>query len=193
MTESSYGRVVRLHFACRAKLPIGSSLRVTSSHLFDPGSLTPADPSDAKSASALAAKSSLPDNANMDISQMAFDVQQSYASSVEMVTTPEEWPLWRTRKPVVITLRHHHGKVEQHRYRYLVVTPGAQDNELVQGDDGDDDMQGIEVHGARGMGAVTSQDDNFIGADVMLWEDPFSATVSFIYESCSQNFLYRFR
>lgn len=171
MTESSYGRVVRLHFACKAELPIGSSLRVTSSHLFDPGSLTPADPNDAKSASATAAHSSLPDNANMDISQMSLSVQQSYASSVEMVTSPDEWPVWRTRKPVVITLRHHHGKVEQHRYRYLVVTPGAQENELIDGSA--EFMQDVELQGASGMGAVTTQDDNYIGTNVMLWEDPF--------------------
>jgi hypothetical protein len=187
MTESSYGRVVRLHFACKAELPIGSSLRVTSSHLFDPGSLTPADPNDAKSASATAAQSSLPDNANMDISQMSLSVQQSYASSVEMVTSPDEWPVWRTRKPVVITLRHHHGKVEQHRYRYLVVNPGAQDNELIDGSA--EFMQDVELHGASGMGAVTTQDDNYIGTNVMLWEDPFISHVRifviFEYENLS--------
>ena len=35
-TSSSEGRVVRVHLACRAYLPIGSSLRVTGSHLWDP-------------------------------------------------------------------------------------------------------------------------------------------------------------
>ena len=51
--------------------------------------------------------------------------EHNYTSSVEMVTSPEEWPVWRTRTPVVVVLRHHHGRVEHHRYRYMVVTPGA--------------------------------------------------------------------
>ena len=41
------GRVVRLHFCCKAELPIGSSLRVTGSTLWAPAQLTAQDPTNA--------------------------------------------------------------------------------------------------------------------------------------------------
>ena len=79
-----------------------------------------------------------------------------YASSVEMVTSPETYPIWRTKRPVVLVLPDRNnsgteyeenadgtmdmdadaddenepgaasGGVFHHHYRYLVVTPGAE-------------------------------------------------------------------
>ena len=193
--SSSYGRVVRLHFACRAKLPLGSSLRVTSSQLWAPGILTPHDPNGAKMISAQASESALPDNQigasgsggggvghdphaglNGNVMGMSQSVQESYASSVEMVTSPDEWPIWRTRKPVIIALRHHHGRVEHHRYRYMVVNPGASgqeegmmDLESVQ----DDGSVSVGFGGASPGGGATTQDDLNAATEVMQWEDPF--------------------
>jgi len=187
--EESYGRVVRLHFACRAELPIGSSLRVTSSQLWAPGTLTPSDPNDAKTVIQQASELALPDNSNVDgeeghgasaLAGMSHSIVQSYASSVEMVTSPDQWPLWKTKKPVVISLRHHHGRFEQHRYRYMVVTPGAKpggsdyrhnfnDDNNQDNDDHDDNLQTQTIQGTT---ICTSNDADF-ATEVMAWEDPF--------------------
>lgn len=94
-STTTYGRVVYLHFACRAPLPIGSYLRVTSSQLWAPGTLTPSDPTDAINVSTKANELALPDNTTdgmIGVEGDAFgfgaNVQLSYASSVEMVTSP---------------------------------------------------------------------------------------------------------
>lgn len=101
------GKVVKLHFACRAELPIGSSLRVTSSNLWG---------------SSVAAGNSLV----TDQQDPAIQEKTLYSSSVELVTTPEEYPLWRTRCPVICAVNTISDTgMFQHRYRYLVVTPGA--------------------------------------------------------------------
>lgn len=208
--SSSYGRVVRLHFACRAELPIGSSLRVTSSQLWAPGMNTPTDPNGAKMISAQASESALPDNqigddangtgarggvgvggrgggaANGGSSVVGSagdgwspSVQESYASSVEMVTSPDEWPVWRTRKPVVISLRHHHGRVEHHRYRYMIVNPGANGNvDNMDDTDGGMDMmddldENISLQDSPAGGGCTTNDDMNAPTEVMRWEDPF--------------------
>jgi hypothetical protein len=44
---------------------------------------------------------------------------------VEMVTTPEDYPVWRTRKPVVVVLTSRKRTIQHHYYRYLVVSPGG--------------------------------------------------------------------
>jgi len=189
----SYGRVVKLHFACRAELPIGSTLRVTSSQLWAPGTLTPSDPTDAKTVSQQATETGLPDKSNVDgddgaLAGMSHSIIQSYASSVEMVTSPDQWPLWTTNKPVVVSLRHHHGRFEQHRYRYLVVTPGARPNEVQDhdhdhdnvrinvnendnDDNNDNDNEFQKVNSKSGV-TCTSNDADF-ATEVMAWEDPF--------------------
>ena len=187
----SYGRVVKLHFACRAELPIGSTLRVTSSQLWAPGTLTPSDPTDAKTVSQQATEAALPDNSNVDgddagaLAGMSNSIIQSYASSVEMVTSPDQWPLWTTNKPVVVSLRHHHGRFEQHRYRYLVVTPGARPGDEVQdnenrnenrneneNDDHDDKDKEFQTAKSKPGATCTSNDADF-ATEVMAWEDPF--------------------
>lgn len=48
-----------------------------------------------------------------------------YTSSVEMVTSPEEYPRWRTKQPVIVVLHNTRSAIQHHYYRYLVVTPGA--------------------------------------------------------------------
>jgi len=132
------GRVVRLHFACRAEVPIGSFLRVTGSSLWAPGStatsLTSAD-SNVDAGEVIQAHRAAGIVQTGCGSGFGMLHEEAYASSVEMVTSPESYPLWRTRKPVVIVLNphehsHHHAegaanKFHSHRYRYLVVTPGA--------------------------------------------------------------------
>eukprot|EP00581_Thalassiosira_minuscula_P010704 CAMPEP_0183728300 /NCGR_PEP_ID=MMETSP0737-20130205/27687_1 /TAXON_ID=385413 /ORGANISM="Thalassiosira miniscula, Strain CCMP1093" /LENGTH=110 /DNA_ID=CAMNT_0025960199 /DNA_START=68 /DNA_END=397 /DNA_ORIENTATION=+ len=49
------GRILRVHLACRAPLPIGSTLRVTGAHLWDPTELgsSASDPTGARRVSAL--------------------------------------------------------------------------------------------------------------------------------------------
>lgn len=92
-STTTYGRVVYLHFACRAALPIGSFLRVTSSQLWAPGSLTPSDPTDAKNIRMTANENALPNNTVdgfVDADGLE-NVGLTYASSVEMVTSPGEF------------------------------------------------------------------------------------------------------
>ncbi len=53
---------MRIHLACRAAIPVGTSLRVTGSHLWDPTETTgsPADPFDARRVSALMGRDAFP-------------------------------------------------------------------------------------------------------------------------------------
>ena len=194
--DSSYGRVVKLHFACVARLPIGSSLRVTSSQLWAPGMSTPSDPTDAKNVSQQANASALPDNSipsdffaddeqaasagilgSSSFGNADASIIHSYASSVEMVTCPDTYPLWRTKKPVIVSLRHHHGRYEHHHYRYMVVNPGAKPNDQLDDDfgkeeKGDDDEQSVKVFRSSNTNVSTTNEENF-STEVMCWEDPF--------------------
>lgn len=116
------GRVVRLHFKCRAELPLGSTLRVTGSTLWAP---------------------------NESLETSSSSSRGSYASSIEMVTSPDTYPIWTTRTPVVIHIHPHFSKpIQHHYYRYLVVTPGAATEHTT---------------------TATTDDD----VSVMEWEDPF--------------------
>eukprot|EP00957_Ditylum_brightwellii_P194702 14831299-Ditylum_brightwellii.AAC.1 len=117
-----------------------------------------------------------------------------YASSVEMVTTPETYPVWRTRTPVVVVLggdgQQHQGSggdgekplnVHHHRYRYMIVNPGADVDHYDDDDDEDGNNAGSNKaekaahHGQEGGGASTSNDAEGSHA-VTLWENPFEAT-----------------
>jgi len=130
------GKVLQLHFACRAELPYGSSLRVTSSSLW-----------------------STVGNGYVSTAQGGdddFEQEQKslYASSVELVTTPADYPLWTTRTPVVCVVNEATGDgVFRHRYRYLVVTPGA----------------GILSYDIEDK----TSDEEGGCVDVTMWEDPF--------------------
>lgn len=134
--DVSVGRVVRLHFRCHAELPIGSFLRVTGKSLWAPMSV--GGPSDAMNAHQRAQErqvgATFPAalNSEQDDQELEYHYGTNfYASSVEMVTTPETYPLWQTKKPVVVVLNHPGSTLQHHYYRYLVVTPGSsiQDND----------------------------------------------------------------
>lgn len=202
----NYGRILLLHFACRAALPMGCSLRVTSSHLWAPGTLSHiSDPTDAKAVSVETVDVALPNNLTDGEVDTEIPIHggvnptgaYAYASSVEMVTSPDTYPIWRTRSPVVVILRHHHGIVQHHRYRYLVVCPGAEHFRLagvnsslwniVSSKGGlsppsrrNSMEEDSEMEGAEGMGVATSSEDytmegTSIGTEVMTWEDPFNS------------------
>ena len=40
--------------------------------------------------------------------------KQDPSAALEMVTTPEEWPVWRTRKPIIVP------RNEPHNYMYAL-------------------------------------------------------------------------
>ncbi|KAG7347721.1 trehalose-phosphatase [Nitzschia inconspicua] len=161
------GRVVRIHFTCRAELPIGSSLRVTGSSLWAPTSLTsPSDPMNAHQISQSTASEanfpSLPNETEDSIEFLSIGHGTNmYSSSVEMVTTPEEYPVWRTRQPVVIILNATSSAVQKHYYRYLVVTPGA----VAPNAEADplNDVETMEISTSDGQDGA---------APVMMWEQP---------------------
>ena len=129
------GRVVRLHFKCRAELPIGSYLRVTGCTLWAPGS-SAQDPTDAHQIAKEEASQGFPVRepeeeaaANLDAMEGGvggFDEEATgmpttssmYTSSVELVTTPDEYPIWRTRRPVVVVLHKHPKQIQHHYYRH---------------------------------------------------------------------------
>lgn len=145
------GKVLRLHFACLADLPYGSSLRVTSSESW--------------AATASTCGSNFQHSANSKSDNMEDDDLENaeksslYLSSVEMVTTPETYPLWKTRTPVIRVVNNTSGddnSVFLHRYRYLVVTPGGHQNE-------------------DGHGMITSDGHGGV-VDVDMWEDPLNET-----------------
>jgi trehalose 6-phosphate synthase/phosphatase len=162
------GRVVRAHFTCRADLPMGSSLRVTGSSLWSPTSLTsPSDPMNAHQiAQDNAAAAGYPSYGNDTEDSLEYWLSNNptnlYASSVEMVTTPEDYPIWTTKQPVVIVLTATNSAVQRHYYRYLVVTPGASSpTEMDILSDAQVDTMDISTSDGR---------DGTI--NVMMWEQP---------------------
>ena len=172
------GRTVRLHFRCRAELPIGSFLRVTGSSLWAPG--TPStDPADASFSVERTEASAFPttwdDILEHDTNSLHHHHSQSlYASSVEMVTTPEDYPIWRTRKPVVVVIPNRRKSVHHHYYRYLVVSPGGQwglDNDANNNDTNNEPTTATDDTDAQ---VVVSTSDERLGTTAVLqWEDPF--------------------
>jgi hypothetical protein len=198
------GRVVKLHFTCRAELPLGSVLRVTGSTLWAPTSLSsPQDPMNAhhiaqeRSAEAFPApptEDEVPDDHNYDHNQS----QNFYTSSVEMVTTPQTYPLWKTRRPVIVVLYKNAKQIQHHYYRYLVVTPGAgggsgvfpqrfhtqntntdNNNTIQEMEDPQQQLPEVHAHTTSEFGAASSP--------VMMWENPFATVVSDANNSHSHN------
>lgn len=165
------GRVVRLHFGCRAELPIGSSLRVTGSTLWAPAQLTAQDPTNAHHISLEQTSEAIPTT-----SVVGEEIPQeedygddglatfSFASSVEMVTTPETYPLWKTRRPVVIVLHKKNTQIQHHYYRYMVVTPGAH---------GDEERALLLGQSSNLVHQGTTSNEDLEISSVMAWEDPF--------------------
>lgn len=146
------GRVVRLHFCCRAELPIGSFLRVTGSTLWAPGQLTAQDPTNAHHISMEQTSQAIPTTSVLGDTLPDGSDEFNFCSSVEMVTSPDEYPIWKTRRPVVVVL-HKKSQIQHHYYRYMVVTPGATSH--------------LEENPC-----TTSNEDTEISA-IMAWEDPF--------------------
>ena len=169
------GRVLRLHFACRAALPHGSTLRVTSTRLWAP---------DSSSAHITEGEAPQGSEDSTDFDHHGADADKHlYASSVEMVTTPETYPVWRTRTPVVVVANAAGGDVQKHRYRYMVVTPGVNIEALDDDDLGEEAEEMVTAeaaptdspdHAARlGGGAQTTDESGDGPLSVMMWEDPF--------------------
>jgi len=141
------GRVLRLHFSCKAKLPLGSSLRVTSTTLVG-GTLN--DPqgggftSDNNTNLHHTHHNTNNPNAHYTTSMGQEEINlhanhnrsSTHSNSVEMMTTPNTYPIWKTKNPVIVVVNANDGGPNQpvqqylhHRYRYLVVTPGAEAEE----------------------------------------------------------------
>ncbi|CAJ1970213.1 unnamed protein product [Cylindrotheca closterium] len=165
----STGRVVRLHFTCRAELPIGSLLRVTGSSLWAPPAMgTPSDPMNAHHIAQEEQREAFPtgggggDAVDESLEYWFRHPTSLYTSSVEMVTTPETYPEWKTAKPVVVVLHPTSGALQHHYYRYLVVTPGA--NAV-------NDSNGEEKEDA--MDVATGNEMSSVAASVMMWEQPY--------------------
>lgn len=163
---------MRIHFQCRAELPIGSFLRVTGSSLWSPGT-SASDPAEAAPVVGRTEQAGFPVAEHLDMEvnhRNNTSFNSLYTSSVEMVTTPEDYPLWRTRKPVVVVLNRHAAakkSVQHHYYRYLVVSPGTTGDPYSDDDDDDDDER-------EPAGAIVCTSNEFIGSTVVMqWEDPF--------------------
>ena len=66
-------------------------------------------------------------------------------NTVEMYTTPEMYPIWKTSRPVVVIDNQPHEGEEEliHRYRYVAVTPGATiDWDLIKKEEDDGNSTG---------------------------------------------------
>jgi hypothetical protein len=164
----SPGRVLRLHFTCRAELPIGSFLRVTGSSLWAPGS-SALDPTDA--APTLEHLNQVDYNADAN---MPLETSNLYTSSVEMVTSPATYPLWTTRRPVVLLWNRrgrgsaHANNVLHHYYRYLVVAPGTLRHDAFA------EPNEADREAATTVQTSTSNEASNTGSTMVLeWEDPF--------------------
>lgn len=182
-TEELTGRVVRLHFTCRAELPIGSFLRVTGSSLWAPGTAVQ-DPADAavsvdrhqESAFFLTEEN---DATNMFSTLHHVGMNALYTSSVEMVTTPDDYPVWRTRKPVVVVLTSRKKTIQHHYYRYLVVSPGVgrsggMGSSVVDPFETDNEEEDVAAGTAVDDSMIISTSNEDVGSTaVVQWEDSF--------------------
>ena len=215
-SHQSSGRVVKIHLACRASIPIGSHLRVTGTHIWDPTETgNPDDPSNAASVASQIGQSAY-DKGKLGLGGMVVnedEVAQTgdghgssvlerqalqggihddrsswHATSIEMVTSPKTYPLWRTRRPVIVTLTDPRDgrdmeKVIHHQYRYLVATPGSEIEphglptfESLQETDSFS-MKKISSSGVE-LNAMTPGKDG-IQFPVTLWENPPAFNDSF--------------
>lgn len=167
------GRVVRLHFCCKAELPIGSMLRVTGSTLWAPSQLSAQDPTNAHHVSVQETSQAMPTTSTLGEAIPDSEGEEhlfNFSSSVEMVTTPSTYPIWKTRRPVIVVLYKRNAQVQHHYYRYMVVTPGAssmgeQEQVVLVGE-----QQQQQV--ILPSGGTTSNEDLEISS-VMAWEDPY--------------------
>ena len=193
------GRVVRLHFQCVAELPMGSFLRVTSSTLWAPGSAatdpTEATPallsaasagegfttsntttsttgrsSSSKTTTSSSSKHAPPPPVDDSTANSSTTVGGGlYTSSVEMVTSPDKYPLWWTRRPVVVVLHNPRKTVQHHYYRYLVVSPGATSTNGIA-----NSTTSLQDTTTNTSASPVSTSNEMAGSTtVWQWEDPF--------------------
>lgn len=213
-SQRHQGRVLRLHFTCSAALPFGTTLRVTSS-------IGPPPQNDVPDDNHLIGD--IDDQSSVMSGDMGFGEiggsgygmathggsireegeltrlhNQFLQNSVEMVTTPETYPVWKTRKPVVVIDEGGVGGQDEkimmaktleeglddsdivanssagplmHRYRYLAVTPGATiDWSLCMKKDHDDDGSASTGRGNETHGTTPP------GSDDEDEDRPFSST-----------------
>jgi hypothetical protein len=184
------GRVLRLHFTCRAEIPIGSFLRVTGSTLWAPGT-SALDPTEATptvdhinhlDAGHGTSQYDPYHNTNHNSGADAIASSNLYTSSVEMVTSPETYPIWKTRKPVILVWnrRGNSGSgttpVLHHYYRYLVVAPGTVRKPYSSVSLALPSTDGT-VSGGQALTTVqasTSNESTHTGSTIVMeWEDPF--------------------
>ena len=175
--QSLPGRVVRLHFECRAELPIGSSLRVTGSSLWAPTHVAAEGPTDSQAIASQTVPqtqiTSSPASEDwVDVTVLNQSHASMYTSSIEMYTTPETYPLWQTRRPVVIVLNKSSG-IHHHYYRYLVVSPGAKPQDTQRSPDTMDDDGDVSDSESDHPQVATTSNEYMALSQVMLWEDPF--------------------
>lgn len=115
------GHTHRLHFAIHAALPMGTTLRVTTA--FGCQVTFNNDPVDNEPKIA-----TTPDTLPQWLDVIPRDYRRQLHDSVELYTTPEIYPLWRTTRPVVM-IDDGGGTATNgpllYRYRYVAITPGA--------------------------------------------------------------------
>ena len=148
------GKIHRLHFSCHAELPLGTTLRVTSTIGPPPQNDVPDDNKDGAAggddhsvSSDIFSTGTLADKGSVS-ANLARMHNRLLQNTVEMYTDPESYPIWKTTKPVVVI--DDGGTTENalaaamdrdaadqegggvgllgpllHRYRYVAVTPGA--------------------------------------------------------------------
>lgn len=113
------GRTHRLHFAIHAALPIGTTLRVAA---FGYQATYNNDPVDTEP------KIATPEALPQWLDVIPREYRRQLHDSIELYTTPETYPIWRTDRPVV-TIDDGGGTATNepllYRYRYVAVTPGA--------------------------------------------------------------------
>ena len=157
---------------------MGSFLRVTGSTLWAPGTAA-LDPTEAGGAIFANQQESFSSASTEDMAAPgAAQLSSSnlYASSVEMVTTPETYPIWRTRRPVVLVVHCNKKsggrKLQHHYYRYLVVSPGGNVSALMGG--GGVEMEDdVFVDPSVSQYLVSTSNEDVGSTPVMQWEDPF--------------------
>lgn len=160
------GRILHLHYTCSAPLPYGTTLRVTTQTRPPPENDVPdgnlnqllgddtASVASSNSGSGLIhdyydTTGGIPTSTSSKI-DVSGDVKSGemnrlhnrlLQNTVEMFTTPETYPIWKTKRPVVVideggdigtdntsgdgTSEAGGGGKMVHNYRYVAVTPGA--------------------------------------------------------------------
>jgi hypothetical protein len=187
------GRVVRLHFTCRAQLPMGSFLRVTGSTLWAPGT-NALDPTEATPTVEQLHQFDRECHGGSDTDTEIITTSNLYTSSVEMVTTPDTYPIWTTRTPVILIWNRRGSNsthsaatshpVLHHYYRYLVVAPGTvrhpggdendhSDNNNNNNSNNDHVPLSTEDVPMTVQASTSNEATNTGSTIVMEWEDPF--------------------